>query len=982
MPAVPAPAAEGIRVLLFDTQFRAEADSQSYYVRTQSQVLSPQGLSVLGNVGLAWNPASQQVTVHAVTLIRDGQAIDILATQSFETLRREENLEQATLDGVLTASLQPSGLRIGDILDVSYTLVSRDPVIGGHAEQMLELNLSAIVDRIRYRASWPTSRPVRLQASNGWTPLRVRREGGYSFVEVERDAAQPVVVPIDVPGRLRAVNTVELSDYAAWSDIAVALKPLYDHARQLADMSPLKAEIERIRALSDDPAVQAAAALRLVQDEVRYVALLMGDGALTPATADETWIRRFGDCKAKTALLLALLDGLGIEAEPAAVSVGDGDGLAERLPMIAAFNHVLVRARVDGQTYWLDGTRSGDRALAGISVPSFDWALPLTGASAQLERLQAKPLNDPDTETVVEIDASAGLYAPVRISATLSIRGDGAVQLGGAMALLTQEQKEQMVRELWETDFSSTTITQVTSAYDEETNIVTLSMTGSATQSWGTGGVIIPGSTLVRLTTEKRDEGPFHDAPFAIEHPTFTRRRTTLRLPAGGEGFRLTGEAIDRTELGYHARRSVSLEGDTVTIETARRSLVSEITASEAAEAQSAQATRSVDLVRIFRPIDYIVTDADRESLAADTPTTADGWLDRALALAEAEDLQGALRATEEAVKLAPERSDSWANRGIRRYWTGDREGAIADFAKAVDIDPSERVALNGNALIAASEGRHQDAVIELSRALRQVPGDDFALARRAQAYVALGQFDLALRDVDARIAARPDDLALRILRILFLERAGQTDAVDAEIQALKQQHPGDTLVLLNHASILLDRGQAEAASNILFGMETASPDQYFESSMLLLRARSSIALSRLDLAARDFDAIRETNSNDSDTMNSLCWTAAVAGVMLDQALRDCNTALALAPTSAAVIDSRARALLQTGDLSGALNAYDQALSRNPGLAASLYGRGLARIALGQIIEGEADKAAAIEISPRVTDSFKAYPPREPSTAP
>src|SRR3546814_6282045 len=78
---------------------------------------------------------------------------------------------------------------------------------------------------------------------------------------------------------------------------------------------------------------------------------------LTPATAEETWQRRYGDCKGKTALLLALLARLGIEAEAVlANNSGGDDGLDERLPNPGMFDHVLVRARIDGKTYWLDGT--------------------------------------------------------------------------------------------------------------------------------------------------------------------------------------------------------------------------------------------------------------------------------------------------------------------------------------------------------------------------------------------------------------------------------------------------------------------------------------------------------------------------------------------------------------------------------------------------------------------------------------------------
>jgi hypothetical protein len=50
------------------------------------------------------------------------KSIDVLGSgQTFTTLRREQNLEQAVLDGVLTANLNSEDLQVGDILEVAYT---------------------------------------------------------------------------------------------------------------------------------------------------------------------------------------------------------------------------------------------------------------------------------------------------------------------------------------------------------------------------------------------------------------------------------------------------------------------------------------------------------------------------------------------------------------------------------------------------------------------------------------------------------------------------------------------------------------------------------------------------------------------------------------------------------------------------------------------------------------------------------------------
>ena len=972
-PDVPNASSDGLRVLLFDAQVHADEGSDAVYMRIRSMALSPQALPVLGQVGVAWSPASQEVTVHHVNIIRDGQTIDALDGQTFEILRREQNLEQSMLDGQMTAVLQPAGLRVGDILDVAYTLVSRDPVTGGHFERALDLNLPAVVDQVRYRASWPSDRPVRVRAVNDWAPLAVRRQGAQSAVEVRLDDLQPVLVPDDVPGRLRVVRGIELSDYRDWSEIAVTLKPLYDRARRLQPDSPLHAEIERIRALSDDPAVRAAAALRLVQDEVRYVALMMGEGALTPATADETWNRRFGDCKGKTALLLALLDGLGIEAQPAAVSIANGDGMADRLPMVGAFDHVLVRTDVGGATYWLDGARAGDRILEDVAVPPYRWALPLTGPDAQLEPLRVTPRTIPDTETIIATDASAGLHAPAGLTGSMIMRGDAAAMYGGQIGLIPASQRDEVLRSIWASQLTNPTITEVDSTYDAATNVLTLTMTGSITLQWRSEGLIPPGATYLPITSLQRSEGPFRDAPYAINHPSFSRQTSTLRLPRGGQGFSVSGGAVDRTELGHEARRTVAIDGDLVTVEVTIRSLTDEITAKEADGVRAEALTRPFDPPRVFQPRNYQPSEADRAAWAANAPETASGWLDRALALSESGDAAGAVEAAGRAIALEPDNSAAWANRGVYRFWTGDHEGAAADLDKAVDIDPSERIAMNGNALLAMEEGRYDDAIIELSRALRQAPGDGFALGMRARAYMAKGEYDRVIRDLDALIAAQPTRLDARLNRIAALELSGQTAEVDAALAALVTDFPDDQTALLTVAAYQLAHDRPQEAFDTADRLIAGAPDA--DPALFVSRGEAAIALGRLDLAAQDFQTVRGAAAGDPTVLNDLCWTAALAGVMLDQALLDCEAALVLEPESAAILDSKGRVLLQAGDPIGALAAYDAALARAPNLPASLYGRGLARLALGDSEAGEADKAAALAIYPGAAEDFENYAP-------
>jgi tetratricopeptide (TPR) repeat protein len=75
----------------------------------------------------------------------------------------------------------------------------------------------------------------------------------------------------------------------------------------------------------------------------------------------------------------------------------------------------------------------------------------------------------------------------------------------------------------------------------------------------------------------------------------------------------------------------------------------------------------------------------------------------------------------------------------------------------------------------------------------------------------------------------------------------------------------------------------------------------------------------------------------------------------------------------AGVLETRAMVRLKTGDYARALTDYDAALAALPTDALALYGRGLTRLRLGKVSEGQADLAAAAAIQPKVAAQAKAF---------
>ncbi|MEY4554927.1 MAG: hypothetical protein RL093_46 [Pseudomonadota bacterium] len=122
--------------------------------------------------------------------------------------------------------------------------------------------------------------------------------------------------------------------------------------------------------------------------------------------------------------------------------------------------------------------------------------------------------------------------------------------------------------------------------------------------------------------------------------------------------------------------------------------------------------------------------------------------------------------------------------------------------------------------------------------------------------------------------------------------------------------------------------------------------------------------------AIADFDRALELTPNSAEYLNSRCFVRAIQGRDLDQALADCEAALRI-NDQPYILDSRAAVKLAAGDFEGAYTDFDVAYGRDPNLAASLYGRGLAQIRLGRADAGRRDIAEALVKDADVAETYE-----------
>lgn len=982
LPAPPlAAASQGASpLLLIDGQVKFGPESSAFYTEVVTRNVaarSPRGEPVV----LPFSPERQDLIIHKVAVIRGGETIDLLAKgQRFLTIRRETNLEAAALDGMLTAVLQPEGLQDGDLIDVAFTVVDRRMDFGSRPENLVLAPFTLTPAQFRSRTLWPKDMDVKVRGTGLFKDAKPRTVGDLREVSISLPAPTPIALPKDAPARAIFDNSFQASAYASWAEVGALLAPAFDKAAALPPSSPLKAEIARIMAATPDPGRRAMLALRLVQDQVRYVLLAMDGGDYKPAAADETWSRRFGDCKAKTALLIALLRAMDIPATPVLVRSAGGDAMATLLPTLRLFDHVLVRAEIGGTTYWLDGTRIGDRDLAELKSFPFGMGLPIQAKDAVPTAYAYLPPLQPVYDWTIRIDAREGLTLPASTVAEYLVRGPAAAFMNASLSSAAKDAADKYLGGLLGGLVEGYDPAGASFAYDADMAVLRITAQGKTTLDWR-HPVRVVGQRLqleqdtISWNPELERKPDQKDLPIALSPGVFLRGVEEIRLPNDGKGFHFEGDALDLAAAGANIRRSFALEGDTARQTSTFRLMTTEIPAALALADKPRLKAANEKLAYLVAPADYQPSKKENVQALAGNPEDADGYSDRGLARMNAGHWADARADFNKAIELDPNNAWHYGNRGITQFWLGHVAEARADAEKSLSI-AATLPAHNAIGMIHVVEGDLDAAIASFTRALEIRPDNLFALEKRVQIRMAKRDWKGAADDIDALSKLSGDGSTVLGWRARLHKLSGDLPAALAELDRVPLTPDNELAIRIDRLHLLralgrtadadMELGKANAAAQAAVAKVPADYRERMRAITLdeLGQHKEAIALFDRLIAAKDSGQLR----------NARCWSYATLGTSADlpKALKDCDEAIASVVGFSAAYDSRGLVRLKMGQLDGAIADFTAALADVPTLATSLYGRGLARLKKGDAA-GQKDLLAARALAPSIDESFAGF---------
>jgi TPR repeat protein/transglutaminase-like putative cysteine protease len=382
---------EPLVVRLHETQAWV-GDKPTILMHRAIQVNERSALSAIGQLSIEYFPAWQKLVLHRVAIMREQQVIDRTKEVSVRLLQREASMEQGVFGGATSAQFLLDDVRLGDTVSLIYSIGGENPVFGNKWARSFTWDSSYYTEQRKLIVSHPKKRPLYWRQLGDYhkesIESKIESAGEIERFTFEGKAIEAVDFEPSTPSDFLPVRTLQFSEYANWQEVALWANNLFPKTAANVEVSKLAKTFGQH---SGDLA-KASAALKWVQEQVRYFSLSIGENSHRPASPETVLKRRYGDCKDKSYLLIALLRELGIKASPVLLSAEMKHLASKTQASPGVFDHVIVQISIGSELFYVDPTRTGQIAQIKLLPQAFPGAHVLLVNDTNSSLIQLPPV--------------------------------------------------------------------------------------------------------------------------------------------------------------------------------------------------------------------------------------------------------------------------------------------------------------------------------------------------------------------------------------------------------------------------------------------------------------------------------------------------------------------------------------------------------------------------------------------------------------
>ncbi|MGH9466339.1 MAG: DUF3857 domain-containing protein [Terriglobales bacterium] len=339
------------------------------------RVNNDSGAQALNVYAVTYDPRTEEVHYLSAHVVHpDGSTAD--AAQAQDQLI-SQSVGYETFYDVRNKYVVMPALRAGDFVEIAYRVLptTLESLYGDYYGAMDPFGGSAPTLQQQYVVISPANKPLYTHAVRFAGQHSVSSKGGetvyrWSATNLAAQVSEPLATP-----SIERVPYVEVSEFQTWDQFGAWYRQLIRNTFVMD--SQMVATVNRLVLGKTSEAEKVDAIYRWVIQNTHYVALEFGIHGYRPYPVSQVFRRRYGDCKDKASLLIAMLHQAGIRGDFVLVRIRDLGLVDPTIPSVADFDHAIVY--VPDLHLYLDGTAeyNGTRELPGGDQRAFVLRIPV-----------------------------------------------------------------------------------------------------------------------------------------------------------------------------------------------------------------------------------------------------------------------------------------------------------------------------------------------------------------------------------------------------------------------------------------------------------------------------------------------------------------------------------------------------------------------------------------------------------------------------
>ena len=340
---------------IFEEQI--QVDKQQDYQHYIREIVSDAGIQNGSEIAVSFDPTFETLNFHEIIIWRAGKPINRLSANAFKIVADEQDLSKFIYQGSYTAVNILEDIRKGDKIEYAFTITGRNPIFNNKFCRDIYFQQSQPIAHLYKTVQISQTRNLNFKYFNKVPKVEVSNYQASKCYAWEDFQVKPAHDYENQPAWYTTYGYVQISEYNSWQEVAdwaLKINPIIKITN-----GNLAKQVAVLKAKSgNNKDTYFRDAVKLVQDEIRYMGIEIGQYSHKANNPEKIYNQRYGDCKDKSLLLASILAANGITANMVLINAYTKDKIDQYLPSPNVFNHAVVVATLNNKQIFVDPTMS------------------------------------------------------------------------------------------------------------------------------------------------------------------------------------------------------------------------------------------------------------------------------------------------------------------------------------------------------------------------------------------------------------------------------------------------------------------------------------------------------------------------------------------------------------------------------------------------------------------------------------------------